>query len=470
MLFRAFILAAALGASSPLASAFVPQAISRSGSTSTPLRATVDPSVVTKKEYQDICGVDFDDQSLEERLSRTKFLYPKHVEVIEDLAPIAGAMVDDVVSSGVMHVGWTDTACPSCIDYYFGLLRNCHLALISAPHEFSFRAMSDSHTCLQLFSLNKNNSQLLETGDKAWQPQDYLPDLTQDDFEEQIRDFRGQASCVPDDVLVVLIGDMVTEEALPTYQTLLNTFEGCDDPTGTTDSAWARWSRGWTSEENRHGDLLNKYLYLGGRCDMRSIEVTIQHLITSGFNPGAQKDPYRGFVYTSFQERATKISHGNVGKLAREKGDKNLSKICAIIAGDEGRHEKAYQTFVTEILKRDPDGLIKVFGDMMRGQIVMPAELMTDGKDAQLYENFSAVAQRLGVYTAIDYANIIDHLIKTWDLENITGISSESEKERDYLCRLPTRYRKLAERSMNKKKDDEADAPQSFGWIYDRTA
>lgn len=408
MLFRGFILAAALGASSPLASAFVPQAISSGGSTSTSLRATVDPSVVTKKEYQDICGVDFDDQTLEERLTRTKFLYPKHVEVIEDLAPIAGAMVDDV---------------------------------------------------------------LLETGDKAWQPQDYLPDLSQDDFEEQIREFRGQASCVPDDVLVVLIGDMVTEEALPTYQTLLNTFEGCDDPTGTTDSPWARWSRGWTSEENRHGDLLNKYLYLGGRCDMRSIEVTIQHLITSGFNPGAQKDPYRGFVYTSFQERATKISHGNVGKLAREVGDKNLGKICAIIAGDEGRHEKAYQTFVTEILKRDPDGLIKVFGDMMRGQIVMPAELMTDGKDAQLYDNFSAVAQRLGVYTAIDYADILDHLIKTWDLENITGISSESEKEREYLCRLPTRYRKLAERSMNKKKkDDEADVPRAFSWIYDRTA
>ena len=95
MLFRGFILAAALSASSPLASAFVPQSIS---STSTSLRATVDPSVVTKKEYQDICGVNFDDESLEERLTRTKFLYPKHVEVIEDLAPIAGAMVDDVVS------------------------------------------------------------------------------------------------------------------------------------------------------------------------------------------------------------------------------------------------------------------------------------------------------------------------------------------------------------------------------------
>ncbi len=287
---------------------------------------------------------------------------------------------------------------------------------------------------------------------------------------DEVKELREMAEGVSDEVLVVLIGDMVTEEALPTYQTLLNTFEGCDDPTGTTDTAWARWSRGWTSEENRHGDLLNKYLYLGGRCDMRSIEVTIQHLITSGFNPGAQMDPYRGFVYTSFQERATKISHGNVGKLGRKFGDKNLSKICAKIAGDEARHEKAYQTFVTEILKRDPNGLLAVFGDMMRGQIVMPAELMTDGKDPDLYENFSNVAQRLGVYTAIDYAEIIEHLIKIWDLENLDGLDSEGEKERDYLCKLPRRYKKLAERSLNKtKKVTEDEVPtKSFNWIYGR--
>lgn len=288
-----------------------------------------------------------------------------------------------------------------------------------------------------------------------------------------MKEFRKMAASVPDDLLVVLIGDMVTEEALPTYQTLLNTFEGCDDPTGDTDSAWARWSRGWTSEENRHGDLLNKYLYLGGRCDMRSIEVTIQHLITNGFNPQAKKDPYRGFVYTSFQERATKVSHGNVGKLARQFGDKRLSKICAQIAGDEGRHEKAYQTFCEEILKRDPEGLIYVFADMMRGMIAMPAELMTDGKNPNLYEDFSEVAQRLGVYTAIDYADIIQHLVTRWDLENLEGLSGNAEKEREYLCRLPDRFRKLAERSMNKKKKATEDNPvpaKAFDWIYGRTA
>jgi hypothetical protein len=27
--------------------------------------------------------------------------------------------------------------------------------------------------------------------------------------------------------------------------------------------------RQWTGEENRHGDLLNKYLYLSGRVNMR---------------------------------------------------------------------------------------------------------------------------------------------------------------------------------------------------------
>lgn len=65
---------------------------------SSSLMVTVDPTTVTKKEYEDICGVSFDSESLEKRLGRTSFLYPKHVEVIEDIAPIAGAMVDEIVS------------------------------------------------------------------------------------------------------------------------------------------------------------------------------------------------------------------------------------------------------------------------------------------------------------------------------------------------------------------------------------
>jgi len=390
------------------ATAFVPQPKSFRTSANKKLNmVAVDPTVATKKEYQEIIGVDFDDMAMENRPNYDNYLYPKHVEVIEDLSPIADAMVENV---------------------------------------------------------------LLETGENTWQAQDFLPDLSQEGWMEEVQEVRRMAEGLSDEVMIVLIGDMVTEEALPTYQTLLNTFEGCDDPTGNTDSAWARWSRGWTSEENRHGDLLNKYLYLSGRTDMRAVEITIQHLITSGFNPGARRDPYRGFVYTSFQERATKISHGNVALLARREGDKNLQKICGKIAGDEGRHEKAYQLFCEEIIKRDPDGLIEVFGDMMRGQIVMPAEEMTDGINPNLYDDFSEIATRLGVYTALDYADIIQHLVDRWDLENLEGLKPETEKERDYLCRLPTRYKKLAERAMNKKKKITEDViePKAFSWIHNR--
>eukprot|EP00951_Prasinocladus_malaysianus_P039732 scaffold447813_cov44-Prasinocladus_malaysianus.AAC.1 len=94
---------------------------------------------------------------------------------------------------------------------------------------------------------------------------------------------------------------MVTEEALPSYMNMLNLLDVTKDESGAQHHPWARWTRGWTSEENRHGDLLNKYLYASGRVDMRSVEVTIQNLIASGLDPKLENNPYLCFVYTSFQ-------------------------------------------------------------------------------------------------------------------------------------------------------------------------
>jgi len=64
---------------------------------STSLNVAIDPTTVTKKEYEDICGTSFDDESLMKRLKATNYLYPKHVEVIDDIAPIAGKLTDEVV-------------------------------------------------------------------------------------------------------------------------------------------------------------------------------------------------------------------------------------------------------------------------------------------------------------------------------------------------------------------------------------
>ncbi len=80
-----------------------------------------------------------------------------------------------------------------------------------------------------------------------------------------MQELRKAAANLPSDYMVVLVGDMVTEEALPSYMNMLNRLDGTSDETGASPLPWAQWTRGWTAEENRHGDLLNKYLYLSGQ-------------------------------------------------------------------------------------------------------------------------------------------------------------------------------------------------------------
>lgn len=122
----------------------------------------------------------------------------------------------------------------------------------------------------------------LKPVENCWQPQDFLPDPSSEGFYEEVQELRERSKEIPDDHYVCLVGDMITEEALPTYQTMLNTLDGVRDETGASLTSWAIWTRAWTAEENRHGDLLNKYLYLTGRVNMKQIEKTIQYLIGSG--------------------------------------------------------------------------------------------------------------------------------------------------------------------------------------------
>ena len=100
------------------------------------------------------------------------------------------------------------------------------------------------------------------------------------------------------------------------------------------DSGWMKWVRGWTAEENRHGDVLNKFLYLSGRVNMREIEITTQHLIADGFDIGTDRDPYKNFVYTTFQELATNISHKRVGQMAKKRGGAAVEASGADLPGD----------------------------------------------------------------------------------------------------------------------------------------
>ncbi|GGX12145.1 acyl-ACP desaturase [Aquimarina muelleri] len=283
--------------------------------------------------------------------------------------------------------------------------------------------------------------------DKIWQPTDFLPDSQNEDtFFDEVKELRELAKELPYDFWVVLVGDTITEEALPTYESWLMDVEGINQQEG--GNAWSRWTRYWSGEENRHGDVLNKYLYLSGRVNMIEVERTTQHLISDGFDIGTDRDPYKNFVYTSFQELATYISHNRVAKLAKEYSNKSLSKMCKIIAGDEMRHHNAYSEFVRSIFEVDPSQMMIAFSDMMKKKIVMPAHFLRESGQAagSAFEDFSWSAQRIGVYTSQDYIDIMQRLIDRWEIDKIMDLTDEAERARDYLMKLPSRMQRISER------------------------
>ncbi len=294
--------------------------------------------------------------------------------------------------------------------------------------------------------------------EENWQPSDFLPDPKSATFFEEVKELREACKELPYDFWIVLIGDMLTEEALPTYESWLMSVDGVD---AVSANPWSKWIASWTAEENRHGDLLNRFLYLSGRVNMREIETTTQYLIAEGFDIGTARDPYKNFVYTSFQELATRVSHFRVARLAARYGNKTLSKICTVIASDEMRHHLAYRDFVKEIFLVDPNEMMLALEYMMRRKIIMPAMFLREsgGEAGDAFVHFSNCAERLNVYTFRDYIDIMEKLFKFWKLENVTGLEDSGEKARDYLMSLVGRMNRIADR---KKVSQEQ---YNFKWV-----
>ncbi|XP_051152102.1 stearoyl-[acyl-carrier-protein] 9-desaturase 6, chloroplastic-like [Andrographis paniculata] len=311
---------------------------------------------------------------------------------------------------------------------------------------------------------------LLSDAEKCWQPSEFLPDVTLPvaDFAEQVRDLQARTAGLADEYFVVLVGDMITEDAVSTYQTVLNTWDGVRDQSAASPSPWAVWIRAWSAEENRHGDLLRTFLYLSGKVDMLMLERTVQCLIRSGMDGGFENNPYLGFVYVAFQERATFITHGNTARLAKKGGDPILAIICGTISADEKRHEYAYTKIVEKLLEVDPNETIIAIGKMMRRGITMPGALMYDGCDPNLFEHYSTVAQAIGVYTTKDYVDILDFFIKRWRLEKLHGLNGEARREQEFVCRLPDRLRKFNDQVGERAKRQLQEHKLKFSWIFNK--
>ncbi|MCO5612355.1 hypothetical protein L7F22_066622 [Adiantum nelumboides] len=197
----------------------------------------------------------------------------------------------------------------------------------------------------------------------------------------------------------------------------------------------------------------------------RSVDIFVLYFLLFQ-DPRTENNLYLGFIYTSFQERATFISHGNTARQAKDFGDVKLAKICGTIASDEKRHENAYTKIVEKLFELDPEGTMLCLEDMMRKKISMPAHLMYDGCDQNIFDKFSLVAQKTGVYTARDYADILKHLVERWNVKKLLGLSSRGQQAQDYVCGLPSRMRKLEERASSRVSKWPKTA--AFSWIFNQ--
>src|SRR5690606_1679259 len=77
---------------------------------------------------------------------------------------------------------------------------------------------------LEPFMLN-DMAEYLKPVEQMWQPADFLPDSSRDTFFEEVRDLQESARELSYDLVAVLIGDTITEEVLPTYESLITMVE-----------------------------------------------------------------------------------------------------------------------------------------------------------------------------------------------------------------------------------------------------
>jgi len=286
---------------------------------------------------------------------------------------------------------------------------------------------------------------------KLWFSSDFLPadEKMNDDLKKNINDLRNRSRGIKDEVRVSVAMNLLTEEGLPHFHRLIAQYLG-------DRSFWSKWNNMWTAEEDRHGAILRDYVRDARLFRFREVELMQFHYIESGFNPDWDKDPYKVFVYTTLQERATQFSHKNTGKLVST-NEPLLNGILSNIAADEAKHFTFYRNVFKEIINLDPNNALLSAVDIMPA-IDMPGFSMPNFRD------MADVIRRVGIYGPRDYKKIVEEAIKFWEIEMLTGLNELAQKAQEKILSIPKRLEKVAE-YIEKRTESKT---FSFDFIYNR--
>lgn len=263
-----------------------------------------------------------------------------------------------------------------------------------------------------------------------WLPSELLNGKRDTDPDQHLAALRARARGISAPARVALALNLLTEEGLPHFHRLLAAYLG-------ENAFWSRWTNLWTAEEDRHGAVLHDYTRDARIFDPGVIEKMQFEYIRAGFDPEWDKDPYRVFVYTTLQERATQISHANTGKLAAAH-EPVIGEVLAHVAREEARHYTFYRTVFKEVLARDPNAALESAARIMPA-IDMPGVKMPK------FRELSEVVRRAGIYGPRDYLKIVEEQIRFWAVDKLHGLNAAGRRAQEKILAIPGRLERIAE-------------------------
>jgi acyl-[acyl-carrier-protein] desaturase len=263
-----------------------------------------------------------------------------------------------------------------------------------------------------------------------WFPSELLAPPPDEDPDRHVKELRERAEGISLPARVALALNLLTEEGLPHFHRLLAVYLG-------SDSFWSRWTNLWTAEEDRHGAVLHDYSRDSKVLDSPILEKMQFEYLRAGFEPAWDKDPYRVFVYTTLQERATQVSHANTGKLASEY-EPTIGTVLANVAKEEARHYTFYRTIFKEVLARDPNGALASAVEIMPS-IDMP------GVNMPHFREMGDVIRRAGIYGPRDYLKIVEEQINYWAIASLEGLNEVGKRAQEKILGIPKRLERVAD-------------------------
>lgn len=263
-----------------------------------------------------------------------------------------------------------------------------------------------------------------------WFPSELLAPPPDTDPDRYVSELRERARGISLPARVALCLNTLTEEGLPHFHRLISQYLG-------PDSIWSRWNNLWTAEEDRHGTILHDYTRDSRILDNPVMDRMQFEYLKAGFEPSWDKDPYRVFVYTTLQERATQVSHANTGKVASEH-EPLIGTVLSNVAKEEARHYVFYRAIFERVLVRDPNRALESASHIMPS-IDMP------GINMPHFREMADVIRRAGIYGPRDYLRIVEEAIRFWAIDKIDGLNEMGKKAQEKILAIPARLERVAD-------------------------